>query len=158
MRQDLEAQARTQGELLQILSGIETLKAAGAERRAVQHWSNLFVDELNVSLRRGRLSAAVEATIDVSSIDTRDANRDTHLRSPDFFDVEQFPTITFKSRSVTGADGAFRAVGDLTMHGVTHEVVLEVEELSQPTKDPWGNLRIGAVLESGPPVLYAADL
>lgn len=65
MRQDLEAQARTQGELLQILSGIETLKAAGAERRAVQHWSNLFVDELNVSLRRGRLSAAVEATMSV---------------------------------------------------------------------------------------------
>lgn len=92
----------------------------------------------------GQGPAAIEATIDVSSIDTRDANRDTHLRSPDFFDVEQFPTITFKSRSVTGADGAFRAVGDLTMHGVTHEVVLEVEELSQPTKDPWGNLRIGA--------------
>lgn len=92
----------------------------------------------------GKAPASIEASIDVSSIDTRDANRDAHLRSPDFFDVEQYPTITFKSRSVTGADGQFAAVGDLTMHGVTREVKLEVEELSRPTKDPWGNQRIGA--------------
>ena len=67
MSQDLEAQARAQSYLLQILHGIETLKAGGAERRAVQHWSNLFVDELNVALRRGRLSAAVESTMSVLS-------------------------------------------------------------------------------------------
>jgi ATP-binding cassette subfamily B protein len=67
MSQDLEAQARAQSYLLQILHGIETLKAGGAERRAVQHWSNLFVDELNVALKRGRLSAAVESTMSVLS-------------------------------------------------------------------------------------------
>jgi ATP-binding cassette subfamily B protein len=67
MSQDLEAQARAQSYLLQILHGIETLKAAGAERRAVQHWSNLFVDELNVALKRGRLSASVESTMSVLS-------------------------------------------------------------------------------------------
>jgi ATP-binding cassette subfamily B protein len=67
MSEDLEAQARAQNYLLQILGGIETLKAAGAERRAVQHWSNLFVDELNVALERGRLSAVVESAMSVMS-------------------------------------------------------------------------------------------
>lgn len=62
MTENLEAQARSQGYLVQLISGIETLKAAGAERRAVQHWSNLFVDELNVALKRGRLAAVVEST------------------------------------------------------------------------------------------------
>ena len=68
MGQNLEAQARTQSYLAQMLSGIETLKAAGAERRAVQHWSNLFVDELNVALQRGRLAAVVESAMSVLSI------------------------------------------------------------------------------------------
>jgi ABC-type bacteriocin/lantibiotic exporter with double-glycine peptidase domain len=65
MSQDLEAQARAQGYLVQLLGGIETLKVAGAEHRAVEHWSNLFVDELNVSLRRGRLSAFVDSLMAV---------------------------------------------------------------------------------------------
>ncbi len=65
MSQDLEAQARTQSYLVQVFAGIETLKAAGAERRAVEHWSNLFVDELNVSLARGRLDALVESLMSV---------------------------------------------------------------------------------------------
>lgn len=67
MSQDLEAQARSQSYLLQILAGIETLKAGGAERRAVQHWSNLFVDELNVALKRGRLSAVTRSSMSVLS-------------------------------------------------------------------------------------------
>ncbi len=110
----------------------------------------------NVRGRFGKLSGAIEydpehpasasitATIDVTSIDTRDENRDTHLRSPDFFDVAQYPTITFKSRTVTARGEGFSAVGDLTMHGVSREVTLDVEELSAPTRDPWGNQRIGA--------------
>jgi len=92
----------------------------------------------------GEGAVSIEASIDATSIDTRDANRDAHLRSPDFFDVEQFPAITFKSSSVTGGEGGYTAVGELTMHGVSREVKLEVEELSRPTKDPWGNLRVGA--------------
>ena len=61
MAQDLEAQAKSQGYLVQMMAGIETLKSAGAEHRSVEHWSNLFVDELNVSLQRGRLSAVVDS-------------------------------------------------------------------------------------------------
>ena len=87
----------------------------------------------------------VEAVIDVASISTRDEKRDGHLKSPDFFDVEKFPSITFKSKSakVKGAD-ELAVTGDLTIHGVTKEVVLDVEGPSAPTADPWGNTRIGA--------------
>ena len=88
--------------------------------------------------------ASIDATIDATSIDTRDEKRDAHLRSADFFDVEKYPTLTFKSKKVTKTGDGFTAVGDLTMHGVTKEVTLEVEELSQPNKDPWGNTRMGA--------------
>jgi len=90
-------------------------------------------------------ASTVEATIDVASISTRDEQRDAHLKSPDFFDVEKFPTISFKSKKVipTG-DGSFTVVGDLTIHGVTKEVELKVEELTEETKDPWGNMRRGA--------------
>ena len=89
-------------------------------------------------------ASSIEATIDASSIDTRDEKRDAHLRSADFFDVEKYPTLTFKSKKVTKTGDGFTALGDLTMHGVTKEVTLEVEELSQPNKDPWGNTRMGA--------------
>jgi polyisoprenoid-binding protein YceI len=89
-------------------------------------------------------ASSIEATIDASSIDTRDEKRDAHLRSADFFDVEKYPSLTFKSKKVTKTGDGFTAVGDLTMHGVTKEVTLEVEELSQPNKDPWGNTRMGA--------------
>jgi polyisoprenoid-binding protein YceI len=86
----------------------------------------------------------VEATIDASSIDTRDAQRDAHLKSADFFDVERFPTLSFRSTRVerTG-DGELAVTGDLTIHGVTREVVFKVEGPTPPGKDPWGNTRIG---------------
>ena len=86
----------------------------------------------------------VEATIDASSISTNDEQRDGHLRSADFLNVEQFPTITFKSTKVeqTGDDEA-KVTGNLTIHGVTREVVLRVEGPTPETKDPWGNARIG---------------
>jgi polyisoprenoid-binding protein YceI len=88
-------------------------------------------------------TSVVDVTIDATSIDTREEKRDAHLRSPDFFDVEKYPTLTFKSTAVSRSDDGFAVVGDLTMHGITKQVTLEVEDLSAPSKDPWGNTRIG---------------
>jgi len=87
----------------------------------------------------------LEATIESGSVDTRVAMRDNDLRSPNFLDVEKFPTITFHSKQtkVAGA-GKLQITGDLTIHGVTKEVVLDVDGPSAPIKDPWGNMRIGA--------------
>ncbi|HEX4037298.1 MAG TPA: YceI family protein [Acidobacteriaceae bacterium] len=88
--------------------------------------------------------SGVEASIDVSTIDTRDPQRDTHLKSPDFFDAEKFPTLTFSSTRVTRkANGSVIVAGPLTIHGSTHEVEFEVEGPTPPVKDPWGNTRIG---------------
>lgn len=89
-------------------------------------------------------ASQIDVTIDATSIDTRDEKRDAHLRSPDFFDVEKFPSLTFKSTSVVKTDDGFAATGDLTIHGVTKPVTLEVEGPSDQNKDPWGNTRIGA--------------
>ncbi len=87
--------------------------------------------------------AEVDVVIDVNSIDTREAKRDAHLKSPDFFDAETFPLITFKSTRVTGAGGdQFKLVGDLTIHGVTREVALDVTSEGR-AKDPWGGERAG---------------
>jgi len=87
----------------------------------------------------------VQATIDASTIATRDEKRDAHLKSADFFDVEKYPTITFKSTSVQKAGkGKLKVTGDLTLHGVTRQVVLDVEGPSAEAKDPWGNVKIGA--------------
>jgi polyisoprenoid-binding protein YceI len=86
----------------------------------------------------------VEATIDATTINTREPQRDAHLKSADFFDVEKFPTLSFKSSRVSRAgDGELSVEGDLTIHGVTRRVVFEVEGPSLPAKDPWGNTRIG---------------
>ena len=85
----------------------------------------------------------VDITINAASIDTREAQRDAHLRSADFFEVEQYPTITFNSRRVDNAAGdRFTLVGDLTMHGVTREVALDVTSEGR-AKDPWGGERSG---------------
>jgi polyisoprenoid-binding protein YceI len=86
----------------------------------------------------------IEASIDAASIQTRDAQRDAHLKSADFFDVEKFPTLTFQSTRVTRTgEGELAVTGDLTIHGVTREVTFAVEGPSAPAKDPWGNIRIG---------------
>lgn len=88
--------------------------------------------------------STVEATIDVNGINTGNAKRDEHLKSPDFFNVAQYPTITFKSTKVAKAGaGKLKVTGDLTMHGVTKSVVLDVEGPSKEAKDPWGNTRTG---------------
>ena len=96
-------------------------------------------------------TSTVEASIDASTISTRDGQRDGHLKSPDFLDVEKFPAITFKSKKVTSTGGdSFNVVGDLTIHGTTKEVNLNVEELTGEAKDPWGNMRRGATGVAGP--------
>ena len=88
---------------------------------------------------------AIEATIDANSVDTRNDMRDKDLRGDHFFDVAKYPTLTFKSKSaqVLGA-GKLKITGDLTLHGVTKEVVLNVDGPSQPLKDPRGNVHMGA--------------
>jgi len=89
-------------------------------------------------------NSSVEAVIDTASIGTRDPQRDAHLKSADFLDVEKHPEITFRSESVEPEDGELRVKGALTIHGVTREVVLNVEGPTPEHKDPWGGLRIGA--------------
>jgi len=85
----------------------------------------------------------VNAVIDVGSVDTRVADRDKDLRSANFFDVEKYPTIEFKSKRIVNRGGKLQLVGDLTMHGTTREVSLDVDNPAPEVNDPWGNLRRG---------------
>ncbi len=90
-------------------------------------------------------ATSVNAEIDASSINTNEDQRDAHLRSADFLDVEKFPQITFRSTKVESAgEDELKITGDLTIHGVTRPVVLQVEGPTAEGKDPWGNTRIGA--------------
>lgn len=87
----------------------------------------------------------IDATIDASKISTLEEQRDAHLRSADFLHVDQHPVITFKSKKITkSGDGEWKITGDLTIHGVTKEVVLNAEGPTPEGKDPFGNVRIGA--------------
>jgi len=93
--------------------------------------------------------AGLEAslTIDVASIDTKDEGRDGHLKSADFFNVEQFPQIAFKKTSLVSKGGEdYTLTGDLTIAGVTKSVILNTE-ISGPAKDPWGNTKFGVVAD-----------
>lgn len=86
--------------------------------------------------------SSVDVTIDVSTVDTREPNRDKDLKTDKFFDVEHYPTMTFKSTKVEQASpGKLKITGDLTIRGVTKQVVLDVEGPTAPVKDPWGNQR-----------------
>jgi len=88
--------------------------------------------------------SSLAVAIDANSINTREPQRDTHLKSADFLDLEKFPNITFNSSTVTEkASGEFVVEGDLAIHGVTRKVTLNVETPSAPQKDPWGGTRIG---------------
>ncbi len=90
-------------------------------------------------------TAVVEATIDATTVSTREPKRDAHLRSADFFDVEKFPTLTFKSTRVEPVSpGRLRMTGELTIHGVTRSVVFDVEGPTAAIKDNRGNQRVGA--------------
>jgi len=99
---------------------------------------SLTLDEADLT------NSVVEASIDAASINTREPQRDAHLKSPDFFDVEKFPTLSFKSnRVIRVEDGELGVAGELTIHGVTRHVVFAVEGPTAPAKDPWGNIRVG---------------
>jgi polyisoprenoid-binding protein YceI len=90
-------------------------------------------------------ASRINAEIDVSTINTREAQRDQHLKSGDFFDVARYPSITFASKDVvaSGPD-SFEVAGDLTIRGNTRQVALKVEDVTPEAKDPWGNFRRGA--------------
>jgi polyisoprenoid-binding protein YceI len=92
--------------------------------------------------------SSVNFTVQATSIDTAEPDRDKHLRTADFFDVETYPTISFRSKRITSRGGSdFDVVGDLTMHGVTKEIVLPVAHLGK-AKDPWGGERVGFEAET----------
>jgi polyisoprenoid-binding protein YceI len=106
----------------------------GSFRRFSGH---VVLDEANIT------NSVIEAEIDASSIDTRQEQRDGHLRSADFFETEKYPTITFRSTKVEQVrHGYYQATGSLTIRDITREVVLDVEETGRGG-DPWGNQRIG---------------
>jgi polyisoprenoid-binding protein YceI len=88
--------------------------------------------------------SSVEITIDAASINTREPQRDEHLRSADFLDVAKYPTLTFRSKRIEPlGPEEFKVTGDLTIHGVTKEVTFDIEGPTPPVKDPWGNVRAG---------------
>src|SRR5205085_10204967 len=87
----------------------------------------------------------IEATIDAATINTRDEQRDQHLKSAEFLDVANFPKITFVSKKITPKGGGeWQATGDLTIRGITKEVTLQVEGPAPEVRDPWGNVKAGA--------------
>ena len=95
----------------------------------------LSLDESNIS------NSSVQASIEAASILTRDDQRDAHLKSADFFDVEKYPLISFKSDKIK-QNGQLSVDGDLTIRGITRRVTFDIEGPTPPTKDPWGNTRI----------------
>ncbi len=87
----------------------------------------------------------VEVAIDAASVDTGHEKRDEHLRNADFLDVAKYPAITFVSKKVIKGDpGKLKVIGDLTLHGVTREITVDLEGPTPEIKDPWGNFRRGA--------------
>jgi len=87
-------------------------------------------------------TASLSATVDVASVDTGDETRDNHLRTSDFFDIENHPTMTFTSTGIAGSGTDYELTGDLTIRGVTSPVTFDLE-VGGVEKDPWGNTRAG---------------
>jgi polyisoprenoid-binding protein YceI len=119
---------------------------------------NFAIKHMGVSTVRGSISgvtgtvvwdekdpskSSVEATIDATTVSTNNEARDKHLKSPDFFNVEKFPTLTFKSTSVSGASGKLQVIGDLTLAGVTKSVTLDVDGPTPPIKGQGGKMVTG---------------
>jgi polyisoprenoid-binding protein YceI len=120
--------------------------------------ANFAIKHMGVSTVRGSISGAagtvvwdekdpskssVEATLDTTTVSTNNEARDKHLHSPDFFNVEKYPTLTFKSTSVTRANGRLQVVGDLTLAGVTKSVTLDVDGPTPPQKGMEGKMVTG---------------
>jgi polyisoprenoid-binding protein YceI len=98
----------------------------------------LVLDEANPE------RSTVSATVNIDTLTTGDEQRDGHLKSADFFDASKYPEMTFQSTAVKrSGEGEYKVTGDLTIHGVTKQVMFAVEGPSAPGKDPWGNTRIG---------------
>jgi polyisoprenoid-binding protein YceI len=91
------------------------------------------------------VGAKVNATIDATTVDTRNSQRDEHLKSADFLDTAKYPKITFVSKSVSKTSRGFDLNGDLTLHGVTKPVILHAQKLSDAVKDPYGKMRVGTI-------------
>ena len=105
-----------------------------------KHKGTVEIDDKDIT------KSKVSVTIDTASVNTNVAKRDEHLRSADFFDAAKYPTMTFTSRKVAKAGkGKLKVTGDLTLRGVTRQVVLNVEGPARESKDPWGNFRSGVV-------------
>jgi polyisoprenoid-binding protein YceI len=155
--------SRSLSALVVAIALFATLPAAAQDTWQLDpaHCSAQFsVRHLGISTVRGaftKLTGAVQydpaapgksslaATIEATSVDTRVEMRDNDLRSPNFLDVQKYPTITFQSKKVEAAGaGKLKVTGDLTVHGVTKEVALDVDGPTPAMKDPWGNLRMGA--------------
>jgi polyisoprenoid-binding protein YceI len=151
--------------LIPMLVAIPALAAASTWTIDPAHTSAEFaVRHLMVSTVRGHMGrvsgtvtvddadptrSTVEATIDAKGIDTREPKRDDHLRGPDFLDTDKYPTITFKSKQIQRVDDThYKITGDLTMHGVTREIVLDAEGSPTPMKDPFGNTKLGGVAKT----------
>jgi polyisoprenoid-binding protein YceI len=145
------------------LSGILTIPAAATSTWQIDpaHTAAGFaVKHLMISTVRGQFKgitgtvtwddqdvskSSVDVTIDANTVDTSEPMRDKDLKSEKFFDVAKYPTITFKSKKVEAVSaGKVKITGDLTIHGVTKEAVLDVEGPTPPVKDPWGNTRVAA--------------
>jgi polyisoprenoid-binding protein YceI len=92
----------------------------------------------------GASAAWIEASIPAANVKTVDEKLDAYLKNADFFDVEKFPTLTFKSTTIRSEGGRdYSVTADMTIHGVTRSVTLNVKDVSKLANDPWGNLRIG---------------
>jgi polyisoprenoid-binding protein YceI len=150
------------------LSAVASLLLAGTALTQTQTWNidpnhtaaQFSVRHMGISTVRGAFTkvsgvvqfdaaapekTAIDASIDANSIDTRVEMRDNDLRSPNFFEVAKYPVLIFKSKRVeVEGTGKLKVTGDLTIHGVTKEVILDVEGPSAPVKDPRGNLHMGA--------------
>lgn len=112
------------------------LMVAKVRGKFAQFEGQFTIDEANIG------ASAAALTIQAASIDTANADRDGHLKSADFLDVENFPTITFTSTGATQSGNNFAVTGDLTIHGVTKPVTVNFE-LAGVSQDPWGNTKIG---------------
>lgn len=117
---------------------VKHMMISNVKGRFVGIKGSLSLDDKDVT------QSQVEGSIDAASLNTHEPQRDTHLKSPDFFDVAKFPNLSFRSsRIVRKGDGELEVTGELTIHGVTRNVVFTVDGPSAPAKDPWGNVRLG---------------